>query len=49
MNKPLHVKVNDGTTVHKSQSGKTSSFKPSVPANAVRPRPVVVPTSSKSK
>ena len=43
MNKPLHVKVNDGSTVKKSESGKTGGFKSSVPANSIRPKPVVMP------
>lgn len=46
MNKPLRATAFDSKTVHKSLSGKVKEFTPSVPVNAVRPKPVILPKSN---
>jgi hypothetical protein len=45
MNKPARVVTHDSKTTERSLRGNTGGFKSSVPANAVRPRPVIVPVS----
>jgi hypothetical protein len=36
----------DSKTEHKSLSGKPKEFRPSLPVNAVRPKPVMLPKSN---
>ncbi len=49
MNKPMNMSAlaSEAQTTERSLSGKTGAFKPSVPANAVPPKPVIVPWQKK--
>jgi hypothetical protein len=46
MDRTMRAQAFDSKTVHKSVGGKTKEFRPSVPTNAVRPKPVILPKSN---